>query len=106
MFGFFKGLVFTDVWYFPCLGFVGLVFTEFGLYRVWFLQTDRKQDQKFCCIHYEGSRPKKGQANFAAVARPKHKIGKQWTLDNWQKNGCKLLMLMPQWEKLQFFDDA
>ena len=37
---FFKGLVFTDVWYFPCLEFVGLVFTEFGLYRVWFLQTD------------------------------------------------------------------
>ena len=42
LFGFFKGLVFTDVWYFPCLEFVGLVFTEFGLYRVWFLQTDPK----------------------------------------------------------------
>ena len=41
LFGFFKGLVFTDVWYFPCLEFVGLVFTEFGLYRIWFLQTDR-----------------------------------------------------------------
>ena len=50
LFGFFKGLVFTDVWYFPCLEFVGLVFTEFGLYRVWFLQTDLPKVKENCPV--------------------------------------------------------